>query len=85
MYPTYFSNRSFKNWDEIEQHIKSKGNTMYPTYEHIEDEDERRSLEALDHPDGEEYPGAHDGYKRVLRERGYDPREYDLEDSGSVM
>ena len=45
---------------------------MYPKYD---DTDEGRALEALEHPDGEEYPGAHDSDKETLVECGWEMRE----------
>jgi len=49
---------------------------MYPQYG---DDEEGRALDALHHPDGEDYPGAHDCYRECLRDKyGHDPRENSL-------
>jgi len=45
---------------------------VYPKYE---DTEEGHALEALEHPHGEDHPGAHDCYRKVLLEKGWDERE----------
>lgn len=47
---------------------------VYPNFDHIEDETEKKALEALYHEDGEEFPGQFDGYRSYLEKRGYDNR-----------
>jgi hypothetical protein len=34
-----------------------------------------RAIEALEHPDGEEYPGSNDCYKKILKENGWTEEE----------
>ncbi len=48
---------------------------MYKSYDHIEDQREREAFEALDHPDGEEYQGAHDCYREYLCNKYPNDRE----------
>lgn len=45
---------------------------MYPKYENTP---EGRARAALEHPDGEEYPGANDWAKEELIKHGDDPRD----------
>jgi hypothetical protein len=45
---------------------------MYPQYD---DTEEGRALEALNHPSGEEYPGAHDSDKKTLADHGWSQDE----------
>lgn len=48
---------------------------MYPSYE---DSKEGRALEALDHPHGEDYPGAFDCYRKDLEDLGWSKQEIEL-------
>ena len=52
--------------------LNEQKNIMYPSYPNTEEGQARR---VLDHPDGEEYPGANDYAREILIKNGDNPRD----------